>query len=212
MGIAECVARTGSGSPGAATAQWLAEVSDSLRCHRRRAWLDRRAVGFRPVGSVKDTGSPFFSRSGAPDCVSTERMPVSQVARSIPRRSACPRGFDRLASCTPASTRPERSGVRQATQREPADGPRGGKNTTGPPHRPGAAQTERPDVRSSRGDPTRARLRQWAPAGARARSQSQPADRDLTHHATCPEDRGAQLKQPFEAGRDKSARPEGEPR
>ena len=211
MGIAECVARTRSNSP-AFAAQWLAEGSDSLRCHRARGLLSRRAVGLRRVGSVKDTGTGIFSRSGAPDCVSTERMPVSQVARSIPRRSACPRGFDRLASCSCASTRPERSGMRHTTQREPADGPRGGKNTTGPLHRAGAGQTGRPDVRSSRGDPAKARLPQWAPAGARARSQSQPADRDLTHDATCPESRGAQLKQPFEAGRDKSARPEGEPR
>ena len=201
MGIDECGARTRSNSP-AFAAQWLAEGSDSLRCHRARGLLSRRSVGLRRVGSVKDTGSPFFPRAGAPDCVSTERMPVSQVARSIPAEA--PR-IVQLREHPPGAKRCEASDTAR-TRRWAGSG----KNTTGPLHRAGAGQTGRPDVRNSRGDAARPRLPQRASTDARARSVSHPTDRNPTHHVTCPEDRGAQPKQPFETGKDKPAHPGGE--
>ena len=72
---------------------------------RVRAFRSRRTVIGRGVGSTagrlaplqwaptKDTGNAVFPRFGAPSCVSAERMPPTQAARSTPHRGMRPAGL-----------------------------------------------------------------------------------------------------------------------
>ena len=90
MDIPECVARTRTSTPAAVAGRRLAERSDSRR--RIRGGVIGGGAGlaegrFQSVlwALPKDTGSAIRARSNAANCVSAERTPVSQSARSMPR-------------------------------------------------------------------------------------------------------------------------------